>query len=95
KSGLKRHIYQVMKEKFANDPKRRAGIDTMVKLWEERMQVEDESLVDAQTRETLIDLLESQRAYLAELNTDPEIDEEIIREHLYQIDLEEVRLRMA
>ena len=42
----------------------------------------------------LVELLESQRQYLNELNKDVKIDEEIIRVQLYQIDLEEERLKI-
>jgi len=41
-----------------------------------------------------LELLESQRRYLNELNKDPDVDEEIIREQLYQIDLEEERMKI-
>ncbi len=39
-------------------------------------------------------MLETQREYLSELNKDPKINEEIIRQQLFQIDLEEERLKM-
>lgn len=39
-------------------------------------------------------MLESQRQFLAELNKDVSVNEEIIRHQLYQIDLEEERLKM-
>lgn len=39
-------------------------------------------------------MLEVQRQYLSDLNKDPKINEEIIRQQLYQIDLEEERLKM-
>jgi len=38
--------------------------------------------------------LKIQRQYLVELNKDPKIDEEMIRQQLYQIDLEEERLKI-
>ena len=41
-----------------------------------------------------VELLEIQRQYLTELNKDPKINEEIIRQQLYQIDLAEERLKM-
>ena len=42
----------------------------------------------------LLELLEQQRRHLREVNRDPDIDEEIIRQELYLIDLEEERLRI-
>ncbi|WP_313214467.1 hypothetical protein [Soonwooa sp.] len=38
-------------------------------------------------------MFELQRNYLHELNKDPKIDEEMIRMQVYQIDLEEERIR--
>jgi CPA1 family monovalent cation:H+ antiporter len=39
-------------------------------------------------------MFDSQRQFLEELNNDPTINEEIIRHQLFQIDLEEERLKM-
>ncbi|GAB3573972.1 Na+/H+ antiporter [Spirosoma luteolum] len=44
-------------------------------------------------QQTYLALLEQQRAWLTELNRQPESDEELIRKHLYLIDLEEVKVR--
>ncbi|REA55522.1 hypothetical protein DSL64_28060 [Dyadobacter luteus] len=41
------------------------------------------------------EVLQMQREYLTELNKDHKIDEEIIRQQLYQIDLEEERLKIV
>jgi hypothetical protein len=47
-----------------------------------------------ETKAIFVGLLESQREYLSELNKDASVDEEIIRQQLYQIDLEEERLKI-
>jgi monovalent cation/hydrogen antiporter len=41
-----------------------------------------------------LQMLESQRQYLVQQNKDIHIDEEIIRLQLYQIDLEEEKMKM-
>ena len=41
-----------------------------------------------------LQMLESQRQYLVQQNKDIHIDEEIIRTQLYQIDLEEEKLKI-
>jgi predicted ArsR family transcriptional regulator len=51
--------------------------------------------MNEKTKAVFLELLEHQRQYLVELNKDLKIDEELIREHLYQIDLEEERLKMV
>lgn len=46
------------------------------------------------TEQVLFDMLESQRQHVVVINRDPAVDEELIRQELYLIDLEEERLRM-
>ena len=50
--------------------------------------------MNKKTKTIFVEVLEIQRQYLTELNKDPKIDEEIIRQQLYQIDLEEERLKV-
>lgn len=94
KQGLKQHIYQVLKGKYENELQGHAGIERILKQWEERAKASDDSWMNEKTKLIFVELLESQRTYLTELNKDPKIDEEIIRQQLYQIDLEEERLRI-
>lgn len=42
----------------------------------------------------MLGMPDSQRQHLVEANRDPGIDEEVIRQELYLIDLEEARLRL-
>jgi CPA1 family monovalent cation:H+ antiporter len=96
KAGLKQHAFLFLKSKYENDLKNQPIIEKFLKRWEELAQAAgDGSWMNDKTKLVFIELLESQRHYLAELNKDPELDEEIIRELLYQIDLEEERLKIA
>jgi CPA1 family monovalent cation:H+ antiporter len=94
KKGLKQHVYQFMKNKHENELKGHDGMDKLMHMWEERAKATDDSWMNENTKAIFIELLESQRNYLSDLNKDPEIDEEIIRTQLYQIDLEEERLKI-
>lgn len=94
KQGLKQHIYEVLKNKYENELQGHTGIEKMLKQWEERAKSADEIGMNDKTKAIFVELLESQRQYLTELNKDPKIDEEIIRQQLYQIDLEEERLKI-
>lgn len=94
KQELKQHIYAFLKHKYENELQGHAGMEKMLKLWEERANATEEGRMDKQTKAIFIEALESQREYLSELNKDPAFDEEIIRRQLYQLDLEEERLRM-
>ncbi|HEY1054075.1 MAG TPA: Na+/H+ antiporter, partial [Emticicia sp.] len=88
------HVYEVLKNKYENELNGHAGTEKFLKHWEERTKAADDSWMNEKTKVIFVELLESQRQYLTELNKDPQIDEEIIRQQLYQLDLEEERLRV-
>ena len=94
KQGLKQYVYEVLKSRYEGDLNGHAGIEKILKQWEERSKASDDSWMNEKTKVIFVDLLESQRQYLTQLNKDPSIDEEIIRQQLYQIDLEEERLKI-
>ncbi|MET0462803.1 MAG: Na+/H+ antiporter [Chitinophagaceae bacterium] len=93
KRGLKEHSYQFLKNRFDHDRHNHAGIELLLKHWEEKAKAADDSWMNEKTKVIFFEMLESQRKYLTELNKDPKFDEELIRQQLYQIDLEEERLR--
>ncbi|MCG2613757.1 Na+/H+ antiporter [Terrimonas sp. NA20] len=93
KRGLKEHSYQFLKNRFDHDQHNHAGIEMLLKHWEEKAKAADDSWMNEKTKAIFVEMLENQREYLTELNKDPAIDEEIIRQQLYQIDLEEERLK--
>lgn len=92
KRGLKAHVHQFLKNKY--ELSGNAAMEKFIQQWEERSKAADDSWMNAKTKVIFLEMLESQRAYLTELNKDPKIDEELIRQQLYQIDLEEERLRI-
>lgn len=94
KQGLKQHVYQFLKDKYDNELIGHAGMERLLKQWEERAKATDDSWMNEKMKRIFVELLDSQRQYLTELNKDPKVDEEIIRQQLYQIDLEEERLKM-
>jgi len=94
KRGLKQHVYQFLKTKYENELNGHAGMEKFLKQWDERAKATDDSWMNNKTKAIFVEVLEVQREYLVELNKDPQIDEEIIRQQLYQIDLEEERLKI-
>jgi Na+/H+ antiporter len=94
KQGLKAHMYQFLKNKYERDKSGHAGIEILLKKWEEREKATDDSNMKGETKALFLELLETQREYLTQLNKDITIDEDIIRQQLYQIDLEEERLKI-
>jgi Na+/H+ antiporter len=94
KRGLKQHVYEYVKEKYEHEANAHAGIQLFMKQWEERAKASDDAWMNENTKAIFTEILEVQRLYLTELNKDPKIDEEVIRQQLYQIDLEEERLKI-
>jgi NhaP-type Na+/H+ or K+/H+ antiporter len=95
KQALKQHIFEFLQNKYQTEWQGNAGMEKFIKQWEERAQATDDSWMNEKTKVIFLELLESQRQFLTELNKDSSIDEEIIRTQLYQIDLEEERLRIV
>ena len=94
KQGLKQHMADLLKEKYASHFNEHAGMHKFVEQWEERAKATEDNWMNEKTKVIFREMLESQRTYLTELNKDVKIDEEIIRQQLYQIDLEEERLKI-
>lgn len=94
KHDLKQHIHHFLKNKYEHELKDKAGMHHFIKLWEERSESVEDDWMNEKNKAIFVQLLDSQRAFLTELNKDPDIDEEMIRTQLYQIDLEEERLKM-
>jgi monovalent cation/hydrogen antiporter len=95
KKGLKQHSYNHIKSKYEKDWVGHTGIERILKHWEDQAENQDIQWIDDDVREVLLEMFELQRIYLNELNKDPEISEDIIRQQIHQIDLEEERLRFV
>ena len=54
----------------------------------------DQFIMTQTARQHYLEVLESQRQFLAWLNKKDGLDEALIRDHIYQIDLEEERIKM-
>lgn len=94
KQGLKQHVYQFLKDKYEKEEHNREAMERILRHWEEKVNAADDSWMNERTKVIFIELLDVQREYLEKLNCESEIDEDLIRSQLYQIDLEEERLRM-
>lgn len=94
RQGLRDHTYEFIKNKLENGQHEHEGIKTVLEHWKiKALSVHDDALSD-RTTTIQLELLASQREYLIKLNEDPNVSEEIIRTQLYQIDLEEERLKL-
>lgn len=66
----------------------------MMQQWEHKISQPDHLRMSAATKTAYLELLENQRLFLARLNKDPNIDDQVILDQIYQIDLEEERVRL-
>lgn len=69
-------------------------LQNMIKQWEHKIEQPEHLRMSDASKRNYLKLLEKQRQFLAKLNEDPKIDDEIIQEHIYQIDLEEERVNL-
>lgn len=92
--GMKQHAYHFLKTKYESELGSDVGMEEFIKQWAERATATESSLMNEKNRAVSVELLESQRHYLTQLNMNPTIDEDLIRQQLYQIDIEEERLRI-
>lgn len=95
KQGLKQHIFEFLQHKVDHQLHDHEGIEKIIKHLEEKAKTNEVNWMNEKTKIVLVEMLESQRQYLTELNRDPKIHEEIIQQQLYQIDLEEERLKIV
>lgn len=94
RKGLHAHGLEFLRGKVHAELPEHAGLRRMMEHWETKANTGTFEHAGPYMREVVLEMLESQRQHLMELNRDPKMDEEIIRQELYLIDLEEERLRM-
>jgi Na+/H+ antiporter len=94
KQGLREHTYQFLENKLETELNNHQDLRMILQHWKLKAQNASDDAMNEITRKIHLELLVSQREYLMKLNQDPSISEEIIRMQLYQIDLEEERLRI-
>ncbi len=88
------HTVQLLREKQQKGLFQDAHFARMIDQWETKIQQPENSKMDADVKEHYLQVLEAQRKFLSGLNKDPELDENIIRWQVHQIDLEEERIKL-
>ncbi len=94
KNQLVTETVRLLREHEEKNEKEDWFLQHMIRQWEHKIDQPEDLKMSETTREAYLELLEKQRQFLAELNKDPAIDDEIILEHIYQIDLEEERVKL-
>jgi monovalent cation/hydrogen antiporter len=92
--GLHHHGLDFLRKNVHGERPEHAPLRQMLGHWESKAHTGSFDPKNEHTLQVMLEMLESQRQHLVEVNRDPAINEEIIRQELYLIDLEEERLRM-
>lgn len=94
KNELALFTVNLLKEKHEQGLFRDPHLLRMVSQWETKIKNPENFKMSTEARQHYLEVLECQRAFLAVLNKDPELDENVIRMQVYQIDLEEERIKL-
>lgn len=84
----------LLKEKQQQGLFQDAHLLRMVEQWESKIRQPENFTMTAEAKRHYLDVLESQRNFVAGLNKDLQLDESLIRWQIYQIDLEEERIKL-
>jgi hypothetical protein len=94
RKGLKEHTHHFLKTKFDGEWNGNLHVQKLLQHWEEKVKTPDEDWRSEKNKKMYFEMLNSQRAFLMQANQDPSLNEEIVRNQLYLIDLEEERMKL-
>ncbi len=94
KNELAVYTVKLLKEKQQKGLLEDAHLLRMIGQWENKINHPENLKMTAAAKQNYLEVLEDQRQFLAGLNKDPKLDENIIRLQIYQIDLEEERIKL-
>jgi len=94
KEGLVRHSLSFIKEHYENQLKASVQLKQLVSKGKNYLSENDNSFMPSDLKNIYFEVLEQQRHWLILQNREnDQMDEEIIRRYLYQIDIEEARIK--
>ena len=88
------YTVKLLKEKQQKGLLNDAHLLRMVDQWENKINQPENFKMSAEAKQNYLQILEDQRKFLAGLNKDPQLNEDLIRRQIYQIDLEEERIKL-
>lgn len=92
--GLAEYALQYFQTNYPQQLDSNRYLQPIASFLEHRNSRQQETEMSAETKKVYLEILEEQRIWLINKNrTDEKMDEEIIRKHLYAIDLEEEKLK--
>lgn len=94
KNQLVTETVRLLKEHQGKSNSKDWYLQHMIEQWEHKINQPEHLKMSESTKKAYLELLESQRLFLAKLDEDPNIDDKIILDYIYQIDLEEERVKL-
>lgn len=95
KKDLSTYCVNTVRTKYSKEMEENAILRRTIENWEEKLATPDAQKLSDKHKAAYLDFLELQRKYLLKRNEDQSINEDLIREQLYMIDLEEERILHA
>jgi CPA1 family monovalent cation:H+ antiporter len=93
---LARHSLQHLSNHYSEELKNHFALQQMMDKWKGKSSGDVDIAMTSEGKKIYLDILEQQRQWLLNRNhTDLHLDEDVIRKHLRQIDIEEEKLRFA
>lgn len=94
KALLVAETVRLLKEARDNGLSEDPHLQRMLTQWEHKLSQAEHMHLTETSKQNYLRLLDDQREFLASLNKDPELPDELIRAQVFQIDLEEERVRL-
>lgn len=94
KNKLVEQTVKLLKDKQQSGQFNDTLLQHLIQQWENKIANPEHLQLSESSKRNYIQLLEEQRAFLTELNKDPDLHDEIIRQQIFMIDLEEERIKM-
>jgi CPA1 family monovalent cation:H+ antiporter len=94
KNELAAYTVKLLREKQRQGLFTDAHLIRMLEQWETKTKQPDSFKMNDEAREHYLQVLDKQRKFVSGLNKDAQYDEELIRWQIYQIDLEEERIKL-
>ncbi|HEY6978974.1 MAG TPA: Na+/H+ antiporter [Chitinophagaceae bacterium] len=94
KNKLAVYTVNLLREKQQQGLFTDAHLLRMLEQWENKTEQPENLKMNAEAKQHYLEVLDSQRKFVTGLNKDAQLDEDIIRWQIYQIDLEEERIKL-
>lgn len=94
KNKLVEETVRILRTKKENGQFEDPHLQRLIEQWEHKISHPEHLRMSETSKRNYLQLLEEQRSFLTELNKEPDFHDELIRLQIFQIDLEEERIKL-